>query len=154
MTEKNKSTQLLTVEDIKKIIPHRYPFLLIDRITEVRDGYVKGYKNVSINEPFFQGHFPEVPIMPGVLIVEALAQISCVCEMIKEENKGRIGIFVGIDQVKFKKPVFPGDKLDLEASLLWMRRGVGKCQAKASVNGEICCSGELAFALVDKKEIK
>ncbi len=152
--EENKLSQILTVQDIKNFIPHRYPFLLVDRITEARDGFVKGYKNVSINEPFFQGHFPDVPIMPGVLIVEALAQIACLSEMMKEENKGLIGVFVGMDKVKFKKPVFPGDKLDLEASLLWVRRGVGKCKGLAFVDGQLCCSGELAFALIKKEEIK
>jgi 3-hydroxyacyl-[acyl-carrier-protein] dehydratase len=144
----------LNSEEIKNIIPHRYPFLLVDRITHLEDGYVKGYKNVTINDNFFEGHFPEKAVMPGVLIVEALAQTVCVSEILKEENKGKIGLFAGIDGVRFKSPVLPGDKLDLEAWTLWSRRGIGKCKAQASVDGKICCVGELTFALVNQADIK
>lgn len=141
-------------EEIKKIIPHRYPFLFVDRITHLEETYVKGYKNVTVNDSFFQGHFPQKAVMPGVLIVEALAQIVCVSEILKEEDKNKIGMFAGIDQVRFKSPVLPGDKLDLEAWVLWSRRGVGKCKAQASVDGKICCVGELSFALVNQADIK
>ncbi len=142
-------------EEIKKIIPHRYPFLLVDRITELRDDYVKGYKNVTCNEEFFQGHFPTKAIMPGVLIVEAIAQIVCVSELLKENDRDKkYGIFAGIDGARFKNPVFPGDKLELEAWILWSRRGVGKCKGQASVDGKICFTGELTFAMVDGSNLK
>ncbi|MFN5539890.1 MAG: 3-hydroxyacyl-ACP dehydratase FabZ [Candidatus Melainabacteria bacterium] len=143
------------VEQIQKIIPHRYPFLLVDKITDLDGNYAKGYKNISISDPVFQGHFPEKAIFPGVLIIEALAQLSCVSEILKEGNNGcnKIGLFAGIDSARFKKPVFPGDRLDLEIWMLWSRRGVGKCKAQASVDGEIAFIGELAFALVDKETI-
>ena len=103
---------MLNIDEIKKIIPHRYPFLLVDRITELEVGKkAVGIKNVTVNEPFFQGHFPEYPIMPGVLIVEAMAQVGAVAMLSVEENKGKIGVFAGIDKVKFKREVRPGDTL-------------------------------------------
>ena len=134
-------------QDIQKIIPHRYPFLLVDEITDLSEGYIKGFKNVSINEPFFQGHFPGLAIMPGVLIIEALAQIVCISEMLKEENKNKIGVFAGFDKVRFKKLVLPGDQLILEAKVLWIRKGLGQCSAQAFVKDELCCSGNLTFAI-------
>ena len=101
--------EVIDINKIREIIPHRYPFLLIDRITYLEPGAkAVGYKNVTTNEPFFQGHFPGNPIMPGVLIVEALAQLGCVAMLIKEEYKNMIGLFAGIDGVRFKRPVYPG----------------------------------------------
>lgn len=143
------------VERIKQIIPHRFPFLLLDRITEIGEDSIKGLKNVTANEAFFQGHFPEVFIMPGVLIVEAIAQLACVHQLLIEESNTntKIGVFAGIDQARFKTPVFPGDKLDLEASIMWSRRGVGRCKGQASVDGKIAFSGELAFALIEQKSL-
>ncbi|MDR5659699.1 3-hydroxyacyl-ACP dehydratase FabZ [Serpentinicella sp. ANB-PHB4] len=138
--------------DIQSRIPHRYPFLLVDRIVEMEPGKkAVGIKNVTINEPFFQGHFPGNPIMPGVTIVEALAQVAGVCCMELEENKGKIGVFTGIDKCKFRRQVVPGDKLTLEIEMVSLRRGIGKAEAKATVDGELACSATLTFALIENK---
>jgi len=142
---------MLNVDEIKKIIPHRYPFLLVDKIVELEEGKkAVGIKNVTVNEPFFQGHFPDYPLMPGVLIVEAMAQVGAVAMMTVEENKGKLGVFTGIDKVRFRKEVRPGDTLKMEVEMIAMRRGIGKAEAKAYVGEELACSGTLMFALVDK----
>ncbi len=138
--------------EIQKIIPHRYPFLLVDKIVEMELGKrAVGIKNVTINEPFFQGHFPENPIMPGVLITEALAQVAAITCMGLEENKVKLGVFTGIDNCKFRRQVVPGDILRLEVEMTTLRRGIGKASAKALVGDELACSADLSFALVDKK---
>lgn len=134
---------------IRELIPHRYPFLLVDRIIELDPGQrAVGLKNVSANEPFFQGHFPEFPVMPGVLIVEAMAQVGAVALMAQEGNRGKLGLFAGIDNVRFKRQVKPGDVLHMEVELGAFRRGVGTCSAKATVDGELACKGDLMFALI------
>ncbi|SCG81882.1 (3R)-hydroxymyristoyl-ACP dehydratase [Proteiniborus sp. DW1] len=136
---------------IQNIIPHRYPFLLVDKIIEVEEGRrAVGIKNVTINEPFFQGHFPNNPLMPGVLIVEAMAQVGAVAVMTLEENKGKLAVFAGIDSVRFKKQVRPGDTLRMEVELISIRRGIGKAQAVAYVDDEVACKGELMFGIIDK----
>lgn len=141
----------LYVEDIKQLIPHRYPFLLVDRITELEPGqFAKGFKCVSANEPFFEGHFPGRPLMPGVLIVEALAQVGAVALMAVPENKEKLAVFAGIDEVRFKRQVVPGDVLQFEVTIESMRRGIGKGSALATVNGEVAAKGTLMFALIDK----
>lgn len=138
--------------DVQKIIPHRYPFLLVDRILEMEPGVrAVGIKNVTINEPFFQGHFPGNPIMPGVLIVEALAQVGAAALLSVEENRGKLGIFTGIDKLRFRKQVIPGDQLRLEVQVLKIKGPMGKAKASATVNGEIAAEGELMFALVENK---
>jgi 3-hydroxyacyl-[acyl-carrier-protein] dehydratase len=141
---------MLTSVDIQNIIPHRYPFLLVDKILEVEPGKrAVGIKNVTANEPFFQGHFPENPIMPGVLIVEALAQTACVAGLLMEENKGKLGVFTGFEKIKFRKQVVPGDTLKLEVEYLVLKMGMGKVKVLATVDGQVACEGEIRFAMVD-----
>ncbi|MCY8930089.1 3-hydroxyacyl-ACP dehydratase FabZ [Bacillus subtilis] len=139
---------MLDTQQIKEIIPHRYPFLLVDRITEVEEGKrAKGYKNVTANEEFFNGHFPQYPVMPGVLIVEALAQVGAVAMLIKEENRGKLAFFAGIDNCRFKKQVKPGDQLHLEVEIIRARGTIGRGKGVATVDGEVVCEVELTFAL-------
>jgi 3-hydroxyacyl-[acyl-carrier-protein] dehydratase len=139
--------------DIQKIIPHRYPFLLIDRMLENEPGK-RGIsiKNVTANEPFFQGHFPGNPIMPGVLIVEAMAQTACIVGLTVPEHTGKLGVFTGINGVKFRKQVIPGDTLRIEVELTAFKMGMGKVQAVAKVGDEIAAEGEIRFALVENKK--
>jgi 3-hydroxyacyl-[acyl-carrier-protein] dehydratase len=145
---------MLNIQEIMAIIPHRFPFLLIDRIVELEPGRrAVGEKQVTINEPFFQGHFPDFPIMPGVLIVEALAQTGCVAALSLPEYKEKLGIFAGIDGVRFRKPVYPGDTLRLEVTFDRIRRGIGKGQGVATVGGQVACEGEILFALADRAQI-
>ncbi|MEW9053390.1 MAG: 3-hydroxyacyl-ACP dehydratase FabZ [Neobacillus sp.] len=144
---------MLDVTQIKEIIPHRYPFLLVDKVLEVEAGVrAVGIKNVTANEEFFNGHFPDYPVMPGVLIVEALAQVGAVAMLIKEENRGRLAFFAGIDGCRFKKQVKPGDQLRLEVEITRLRGPVGKGKAVATVDGEVACEAEITFALGAKTE--
>lgn len=139
---------MLDIQQIKDIIPHRYPFLLVDKVTEIEVGKrVVGYKNVTINEPFFQGHFPEYPVMPGVLIVEALAQVGAIAMLNMEENKGKIGFLAGIDKCRFKRQVVPGDELKLEVEILRLKGPIGKGKGIATVDGELACEVEIMFAI-------
>lgn len=139
---------MLDSQDIKQIIPHRYPFLLVDKIIENDSGKrIVGQKNVTINEPFFQGHFPDYPVMPGVLILEALAQTGAVSILSKEENKGKIGFLAGIDKCRFRRQVKPGDTLTLEVEITRVKGPIGKGKAKATVDGEIACEAEIMFAI-------
>lgn len=144
---------MISSAEIQQIIPHRYPFLLVDKIIELEPGKrAVGIKNVSINEPFFQGHFPNNPIMPGVLIVEALAQVGCIAVLSMEENKGKLAVFAGIDNLRFKKQVIPGDVLRLEAELIGLKRNIGKAKVTATVDGEIAVVGEIMFGIVDSRK--
>lgn len=141
---------MLDAKQIQEIIPHRFPFLLVDKITEVEWGTrAVGLKNVTINEPFFQGHFPDYPVMPGVLIVEALAQVGAVAMLGTDEHKGKIAFFAGINKVRFKRQVKPGDTLKLEVEVGKVRRSIGMGTAVATVDGEVAAQGELMFAIVD-----
>ncbi len=141
---------MLNSTDIQGIIPHRYPFLLVDKIIELEEGKkAVGIKNVTINEPFFQGHFPGNPIMPGVLIVEAMAQVGATCVLAQEEYKGKLAVFTGIDKMRFKRQVKPGDVLRMKVELITMRRGIGKATAVATVGGEVAAKGELMFAIIE-----
>lgn len=134
---------------IRQILPHRYPFLLVDRILEITPGErAVGIKNVTSNEPFFEGHFPEYPVMPGVLIVEAMAQVGGVALLSLNEHAGKMALFAGIDNVRFKRQVKPGDTIRMEVTLGTFRRGIGMGSATSTVDGELACRGELMFALV------
>ena len=140
----------LDVQAIQRIIPHRFPILLVDRIVELEPGQrAVGLKNVSTNEWFFEGHFPGNPIMPGVLIVEALAQTGAVAALSADEFSGKLGLFAGIDGVRFRRQVVPGDQLRLDVEMERLRRGIGRASAKATVDGETAAEGRLTFALVD-----
>lgn len=146
------STQpIFTLEDIQKILPHRYPFALVDRIIEYVPGQrAVGIKNVTFNEPHFQGHFPGRPMMPGVLIVEAMAQVGGIVLRQLPEVEGGLFVFAGIDKVRFRRPVVPGDQLVMTAELIALkRRRFGKMQARAIVDGQRVAEGELMFSLVD-----
>jgi len=139
---------MLNIEQIKEIIPHRFPFLLVDKILELEPGKkAVGIKNVTANEEFFQGHFPNYAVMPGVLIVEALAQVGAVSVLSLEENKGKIAFFAGIDNFRFKEQVRPGDTLTLEVEMTTLRRGIGKGHAIAKVGDKIAAEGDMMFAI-------
>ena len=133
--------------DIQKILPHRYPFLLVDKVTELEEGKkAVGIKNVTVNEPFFQGHFPGNPIVPGVIQCEIMAQ-SCAL-LVKDEIKGKTTLYTGIDNLRFKHVVKPGDLCEVTASLKCRRGPLFYCEAILRVAGQLCCKGELSFALV------
>lgn len=142
---------IFTVEEIQKLLPHRYPFALVDRIIEYVPGQrAVGIKNVTFNEPHFQGHFPGRSLMPGVLIVEAMAQVGGVVLTQLPELEGGLFLFAGIDKVRFRRPVVPGDRLIMTVELLYVkRRRFGKMQAKAEVDGQLVSEGELMFSLID-----
>ncbi|MPN44187.1 3-hydroxyacyl-[acyl-carrier-protein] dehydratase FabZ [bioreactor metagenome] len=142
---------MLSVTDIQNIIPHRYPFLLVDRIIEIEPmKRAVGIKNVTANEEFFQGHFPGQPVMPGVLILEAMAQVGGVAMLYPAENRGKLAYFAGMERVKFRKPVVPGDQLRMVAELLKVRGNMGKLWGEAYVGDQVVAEGEFLFALVDK----
>ncbi|TSB48583.1 3-hydroxyacyl-ACP dehydratase FabZ [Alkalicoccobacillus porphyridii] len=139
---------MFTIEQIKEIIPHRYPFLLIDKVVEVEEGKrAVAIKNVTANEEFFNGHFPDYPVMPGVLILEALAQTGAVSILTKEENKGKIGLFGGIEKCRFKRQVKPGDQLRLEVEIIRLKGPVAKAHGVATVDGEVAVEADMTFAL-------
>jgi len=141
---------MLEADQIEKIIPHRYPFLLVDRIIEVEAGQrAVGIKNVTANEWFFEGHFPGRKVMPGVLIVEALAQVAAVALLKNVEMAGKSPLFGGIETMRFRKPVLPGDQIRLEFTLEKMRGPMGKGRVKATVDGKLAAEGIISFALVD-----
>jgi beta-hydroxyacyl-ACP dehydratase FabZ len=145
---------VLDIRQIAKILPHRYPFLLVDRVVEVeKDCRIKAIKNVSYNEQFFQGHFPGTPIMPGVLIVEAMAQVSGLLFAQKLEHAGALAVLLGMDGVKLRKAVVPGDQLILTAETIKMRRRTAQCQCKAMVGETVVAEAQIKFMLVDNERI-
>jgi len=138
----------LGIKEIEAIIPHRHPFLLIDRIDELEAGVrACGIKNVTFNEAFFKGHFPQEPVMPGVLILEAMAQVGAVIILSVEGNKGKTAFFGGMDKVKFRRKVVPGDTLDLECEVIKQKGPIGVAKATAKVNGELAVSAELTVII-------
>ena len=138
----------LNSNEIQKILPHRYPFLLVDKITDYEPGkWAKGIKCVSVNEMQFCGHFPELHVMPGVLIIEALAQVGAISLLTEEENRGKIAFFGGIKNARFRKQVYPGDVLELECELTLRKGPVGIGKAVAKVNGQVAVAAELSFAV-------
>ncbi|WOX06205.1 3-hydroxyacyl-ACP dehydratase FabZ [Microbulbifer pacificus] len=142
---------MMDVQEIRQYLPHRYPFLLVDRVVELEKGKsIKGYKNISINEEVFNGHFPEMPIFPGVMIVEALAQVSGILgfkTLGQKPEDGYLYLFAGIDNVRFKRQVVPGDRLQLESEVISERRGIWKFAGKASVDGELAASADILCAV-------
>lgn len=143
----------LNSNQIREIIPHRYPMQLVDKITDFEPGvWAEGIKCVSVNEPFFQGHFPEEHVMPGVLIIEALAQTGAVAILSEEDAKGRIAFFGGIKNARFRKQVKPGDVLHLRCEITERRGPLGFGKAVATVDGKVACQAEISFAIGDKKD--
>ena len=144
----HEETRSLSADEIAQILPHRYPFALVDVITDYEPGqWAKGRKCVTINEPFFCGHFPQKHVMPGVLLLEALAQVGAVAILSLPENRGKIALFGGVKNARFKRQVIPGDVLDLECTLTKRRGPVGIGACTATVNGETACTAELIFAI-------
>ena len=145
---------MIDVSEIREWLPHRYPFLLVDRVVELNLGEnIVAYKNVTINEPFFDGHFPDFPVMPGVLIVEAMAQAAGILgfkTMDKKPADGSVYMFVGADKLRFKRQVVPGDRLQLEASILGEKRGIWKFDVKSTVDGQLAASAQILCA--DRKK--
>ena len=140
---------MMNIKEIKEILPHRYPMLLIDRVLEMdieEKMYVKGYKNLSANEAFFQGHYPEEPIMPGVLQMEALAQAGAVAILSMEKFKGKTPLFAGTNKVRFKNKVVPGDRLDLYCEIVKLKGPIGVGKGVATVDGKVACEAEILFA--------
>ena len=146
---------MLTITEIMKLLPHRYPMLLVDRILEIGENRIVGLKNVSANEQFFQGHFPGAPVMPGVLIVEAMAQCSAVLglrDMDDATRAKKLFLFGGVDKARFRKPVVPGDQLILECEVLHRRASTVKMRGVAKVDGNMVAEAELLSVLVDRPE--
>ena len=146
--ELNIKGKVLDINIIQKILPHRYPFLLVDRIIESSEKRIVGIKNVTINEPFFQGNFPGQPIVPGVLIIEAMAQVGGVGALNMEDNLGKLAYFMSIKDARFRKPVVPGDQLVIEVEILKTKLSVMRVHANAKVAGELVAEAELMFAFV------
>ena len=145
---------MLTNQEIQKIIPHRYPFLLVDKIIEMADNHVTGLKNVTINEPFFQGHFPGNPVMPGVLQLEAMAQVGGILLMNTIENYKDVWVYIaGIDKARFKRPVIPGDIIRFELELVSLRRNICAMNGKATVDGELVSSANMLASIVPKNKL-
>lgn len=154
MTDTPKHSIVFNAKEIAKILPHRYPFLLVDRVIylNLEENQIIGQKNVSMNEQFFQGHFPIAPIMPGVLILEALAQTGGILVHQKGYDQ-KIAVLLNMNNVKFRRPVVPGDVLALHATVLHLSGRAGKVATKAMVNDQVVAEAEIAFALVDKEQI-
>jgi UDP-3-O-[3-hydroxymyristoyl] N-acetylglucosamine deacetylase/3-hydroxyacyl-[acyl-carrier-protein] dehydratase len=143
----------LDINRVLEVLPHRFPFLLVDRILkiDIENQKVVGLKNVTMNEPFFQGHFPKMPIMPGVLQVEAMAQVASILMLYKGDNAGKLGLFLSIDKVKFRRPVIPGDQLIIEVEMLKSRGSICRAKGQVKVGDELASEAEMMFSVLDKK---
>jgi 3-hydroxyacyl-[acyl-carrier-protein] dehydratase len=140
----------MNIEEIMSILPHRYPFLMVDRIIELVPGQkAVGIKNVSVNEPYFAGHFPGRPIMPGVLMIEAIAQVGACALLSEEQYRGKLAFLAGVDHVRFKRQAFPGDTLEICTELTSIRSNIGKGKGKITIDNKLVCGGEFLFALSD-----
>lgn len=159
-----KKETIMEAKDIQKILPHRYPFFMLDRMIRLefpREGMTQiepglkavGIKNVTFNEPFFQGHFPGNPIMPGVMIIEAMAQCACCAGLMLKDNHGKLGLFTGVEDLKFRRRVLPGDVLLLEGEFIVYKRGMGKAHVKATVDGAVAAEGIIKFAIVSPETV-
>ncbi len=141
---------MMYIDEILEYLPHRYPFLLVDRVTEIEKGQsIHGYKNISFNEPFFQGHFPNHPIMPGVLILEAMAQLSGILGFVTVDRKptnGLVQYLAGSSKARFKRPVVPGDRLCMESKVISVKRGIWKFDCRALVDGDVVCVADILTA--------
>lgn len=144
-----KKKFVMDIHEIKKFLPHRYPMLLVDRVLELDSNRAVGVKNVSANEHFFEGHFPQRPVMPGVLIVEALAQLGGVMMLSRPEFQGKLAYLASINNARFRKPVVPGDQVMLEITITKLKSRIGICEGSAKVDGEEVCNAEMMFSLVD-----
>jgi len=144
----------MKIKELMGLIPHRYPFLLIDRVIDYEEWkWIKAIKNLTINESFFQGHFPSEPIMPGVLIIEAMAQAGGILALMSSKGKEKLAFFMTIDNVKFRKPVVPGDQLILNVAIVKVvRSNIVKTHGEATVDGELVAQGDLMFSVVDKEK--
>lgn len=154
MTERNQGAVTLDIHQVLSILPHRFPFVMVDRVTEIIPGKsIRGHKCVTYNEPWFQGHFPQRPIMPGVLIIEALAQIGGILAYASDpfDSTANLMFFLAIDKARFRHTVTPGDRLDLYAEVLHHRSNVWKLRGEASVDGTLCAEGELLASVVDRQ---
>jgi beta-hydroxyacyl-ACP dehydratase FabZ len=139
---------IIDVREIMTILPHRYPMLLIDRVTELEPmQFARGYKNLTANEPMFQGHFPGNPVLPGVYMIEALAQLGGIIVLKPGDTARKLVYLVGVDKMKFRRPVVPGDRLDMEVRLGKVKRNMGLVTVEATVDGKLACSGELMFSI-------
>jgi beta-hydroxyacyl-ACP dehydratase FabZ len=151
-TPENEKPAVFNINDILRILPHRYPFLMVDRVIELESGKrIVGLKNVTINEPFFQGHFPGVPVMPGVLVIEAMAQVAGIMTYAEEPGiNDKLIYFTGIENAKFRRPVIPGDQLRIEMELLNRRNHFGTMKGRATVDGRLVAEATVRFAIVDR----
>ena len=149
MLEETKTEKKLDILELQKLLPHRYPFLLVDRVIDYDPGkFAKGYKNLTFNEPFFQGHFPSNPIMPGVLQIEAMAQLGAAAFITLPENRNKLILFAGIDNARFKHIVRPGDRLDMEIEVIKIKGPIIKAHAKAEVDGKLAAEADMLFSVM------
>ena len=142
----------IDVNEIKSYLPHRYPFLLVDKVVDIDGNKITGIKNVTVNEPFFEGHFPDYPVMPGVLIIEAMAQTMGVLALRREENRGKLAFFASINNAKFRKPVLPGDTLVMEVEAMKWKAKIVQAHGVAKVGDEVVAEADLLFSLLDNEK--